>query len=364
MRSYKDNLLEYLEEQQFAALTKGWCTYLNHTLSPTTTNFQLLLSYPPIQCETDLEEFHNQISSPNLADVYYFISSNKINETSTKLINRIECVEDRLLSKYGIKNVKNWLDFKSKQKMQSNAFNYLESLQEWIKGEEDEELVLEVSENSKLRIDFINNYYNKRYHEKSVDSKVKEEVAVQEVKIDFTSQSKEAASTNLWTEQIIEEGFPFFVSKEDLTELNQRAKVAVIDIKGEVKGFRKLHVEPQNTSDLELFKAILFDHKADIRDAFEHEELNDLKGSLNHTMQAFYSISEFDFTLEIDNDFTPSDVELLRNVSFNCFPFYFSNKVKHFKWIELSEEGKLKIRIKSKKPQTIIVGAEIKKLNE
>lgn len=366
MRSYKDSLLEYLEEQQFATLTKEWCGYLTQSFSLNPTNFQVLLSYPPIESQAALEECYNQISSPNLADVYYFISSNRIDETSTKLIHRIESVEDRLLCKYGIKDIKGWIEFKHQQKKENKAFNYLECLQNWLENQDSETVQLNLSKESKSRIDYINKYYSNLYNGSPSMVKTQEENVnlPATITVDFTSEANEGSATPFWTDQVIEEGFPFFLSDEDLSDINQSARLSSIRISGEIKGFQKLEVEPQNTSDIELFKAVLIDYKSELRGAFEHDELNDLKDLLSHTMEAFYSMSEFDLTLEIDNHFSEEDVELLRQVNFSCFPFFFSSKVEHYKWIELTEDNKLKIRIQSKMPQNIIVGAQIKKLDE
>jgi hypothetical protein len=373
MRSYKDSLIEYLENCGFSSLSYNWYQYFSQFFEKNERHLQLLQSYPFIQRKKDLNCLIERLKSKSLIDCYD-PRLDELEKRYARLIKIIEGDLDRELLCHGKQFVDGWQLFK-KSHLIAGSFDYEVLLHDW---HQENELPLpdffaainRKNSNLNEKIELINHFYNSALKHYLPESVVPEEendsfdpIYGRKIKINFNSDSDAVKETGdkRWYCSIHNGPVQFFQSGKDLNELNSRAKLSSVEIYGVINGFRRVEITPQPSIGVDSMGKILLERGSLYEQFFPVDKLQYIEQKSLYTTKSFYYINEFDLTIEIKGDYTEEDAALLRQTEFSCFPFYFQESIQRFKWIELSNENSLRIRIKNKNKRTLPIACEFQK---
>ena len=336
MRSYKNNLVEYLEELGYSDLNYDWAKYLNNRFNDL-ENFQLIVGVPPILGKNNLKYFADLIPSKTLIQNYQLFSQNKFSKVYEKKIK--ELLENELNSlKILTKNrLLNW----SPNEVNSNSFKdfVLKSL---IGFDESNEAVSNFLKFSHKNIQVIDDYFNpNNYFLDRPNYSIKELDLIARLPINFVTEKDIPNDNCNWTKNVIDKNHDFFHSNtEDLVDVNALAKICGVKVKGSISGIKMYSIEVGKW----------FNKNAVLNEEFVPKQFK---------YSRFITAEEFDISIEINNEFNDHQIEHLRRTRFSVFPFHLNENHIHNKWIEKTESGSLKITIKSNEAQQTLIAASL-----
>lgn len=371
MRSYKDCLIEYLEEQGFSELNLAWYDYLQSSLQANETNFQLMESLPAIDQATEYNFYADIIPDELLVSKFQLFSVEKISEVYKSLVSNLIEVQYKNVqsnlggSKLDWETCQNVLRYPHKR----TRIGFTETLKKCLKSSNIDEVVVEnyidaVKNNKYINfLDVIERFFDvENYHLNLPRYTVSDStVPKHKVEINFDSQVHFLSNNQKWTEQVNHVSSNFFQGNStDLEKLNSIAKRSGVSVYGTLDGVSKINLNAGEWLKEELIKNFFSEDRSRAIENISIENKGKFEEKLKKRYASFYTLECFDLYLEINNLFTEEQLETLRNTEFTVFPFHISRQHEHFKWLERTENGNLKIHIKSKKPQPTIIGADLK----
>lgn len=370
MRSYKDCLIEYVEERGFSELNVAWFRYLNQVLALGNKPFQILESFPPIDDALSLS-FYADIIPANCL-VYQIHESNpeKRSEVYKNLIRELLINELRKLQLRSDEQQANLRMIEDMLKYpQSKQFsNYSKAFKRYLldsgfdkKFVRDFFMEIETDESNCFKAieNFydLNNYYLNipKYGIQSTTT------LVGTLAVNFNSHCLYNSIENEWTEQAVIPNSSFILGEKPslFFNINSKAKVSPVKVSGELHGIEKTEIQVGDWFNQKMIDQLFKNHNKSFDSRLEFAFQQQVKSSLEKSFKSFYSLQEYDLTIEVQNHFTDEDIELLRNNSFSLFPFHLSTQHDCYKWIDRNDAGELRIRIKSKMPQQNFFGAEL-----
>ena len=370
MRSYKDSLVEYLETQSFNKLNKAWGSYFLKDVVEDNSAFQIINGLPPFDSVSDLNFYADVIPSDFLINHFDFFGFELKSKSYKILIDAIKNFEAQKIQEKFDDFSPNYFLFKEVMEFPStnNFLNFSNFITKTlVKSGVKLELItklLNTKKNNELEnISLIENFYdsnnynlNKPLYEFNQSTTV-----VGSYTFDFNSLTSYNSIKNVWQSKVIYPSSPFFKGNDEgLDILNSKAILSAVKVFGTVTNLKKHKITTGDWYSQDLIKELFDEDSSYFSDKLSHREGNEIQRNLKTSYSNFYTVEEFDLEIEIDTKFSLTEIELLREVDFSVFPFYLNLKHEHFKWIDYNEKGSLIIKIKSKKPQTTVVSADLK----
>ncbi|MBL4709067.1 MAG: hypothetical protein JKY48_11590 [Flavobacteriales bacterium] len=370
MRSYKDCLIEYVEERGFSELSFSWFHYVKDTLNVSSQSFQVLESIPPVEDSSDISYYADIIPADCLV-CHYQESNPRMRSNVYKILIRELVIAE--LKRFQLKNN----DQQSNLKLSEDILRYSQSKEFSSYSKAFKRGLLESGFDKKnikdyfLKLDAVESNYFKaieKFHD--IDNfnlnipkyGVRSTTTiVRTLAIDFDSHCLYQGAENEWAEQVVIPNSPF-ISGDDSSlffSINSKAKMSPVKVSGELHGIEKTEIQTGNWFDEKMLNQLLGNDNKCFDSHLKLLFQQQVKKLLQKRFSSFYSFQEFDLTIEVHNDFTDEEIGFLRSNSFGLFPFHLSTQHECYKWIDRNDEGDLRIRIKSKIPQQTFFCADI-----
>ena len=374
MRSYKDCLIEYLEERSSTELNLMWYNYFKSSIATTSkTNFQLIGNLPPVEQEVDFSFYADVLPNPSLISKFQLFSVDKVSQVYKNLINKLidgeylqaknsfELSEaDRIMHRDAVKYSEQDMDRTYAEALISN----IEELAVSAPVVQQRKVATSIQERME-QLDVIGDFFEEEHYHLDIPKYKFKPIPVtgDYISLDFDSRLINTKTTqDNWTSKVSDASNSFFYSEresETMDELNSKASTSGVKIEGELMGYEKMEVTPDSWWNESLIQQV-FEEDNKLNALFDYRAKAQVLENLSRKVSAFHTVKEFDVSLTLFNQFNEEELETLKSVSFSVFPFHFSKKLAHYKWVELDEKGNLIVRIKSKAPQTSIIGADLK----
>ncbi len=371
MRSYKDCLIEYLEEQGFSELNLAWYDYVQSSLQANESNFQLMESLPAVDQISEYNFYADIIPDDLLVNKFQLFSVEKISEVYKSLISSFIEVEYKNIQ-FNLEEEK--LDWEICQGLlrypqKRTTIGFTETLKKCLKksnvNEETVEAYIQnVKRNAPIDLfEVIERFFDVRNYHLNLPryTIAPSKEPKRNIEINFNSQIHFLSKNQKWTDSINHVSSNFFQgNSEELEELNSIAKRSGVKVYGNLEGVSKIGVHTGEWLEENVIRSLFSEKRLQLVEDIPLEQRGKYEEKLNKRYASFYTLDSFDLIMEINNVFSNEQLEILKGLEFTVFPFHISRQHEHFKWINLMKNGNLRIQIKSKKPQPTIIGAELK----
>lgn len=367
MRSYRNCLEKYVEEQGFAELNATWHTYLQDVAGQLNVPFQLFHKFPTTlngQAKEDLTEY---VPNSSLISDYHRLDLKKTISVYESLIQEIILSHLTELKFEAYKHQKSFRLDSSFSKLFSHSAHYL-SYAEWIenfltvldfKSEFKKDFLLKLKTNENYFLSAIDTFYNYRSSKKINTNyeSLHSELITRTAHIDFDSHLINCDLENGWSQEVINKEESFFDGPEsdELTSLNSKAKKSPIRISGTLSNLKRTKVNAPVWMDENMIQRVTSKKHSNHLSFTKIAQL-EIDTHLKRIYSNFYTVEGIDLRMELQNEFSENEIQFLRNNPITVFPFYIDNHRLEFNY----NDGILSISIRQKTTSVTLLGADLK----
>lgn len=345
-----------------------------------TNQTQIVQSFPVFN---EMNDFHSVLDIKTDNAAIYFYQNDKVSQLSNdygSLIALLESKEEDLLTEAFHFDVNEWKHFKSSHRKStlSSKEHFESMLIDWFRnrGVASQELH-EYLRNRKSKainqrifeaINQFNNPWNFKegipVYQKQGDLISNPLAKGQNLFVDFHSKATQSNFQNNWYEQIHSAEVPFFKSDsfEDFDTINQKAQQSTISVQAKLKGINQLAVIPADWFNERLVFDLLDNYQLN-EGILNPSERKIHQSKLKHRIQKLYLINGFVLKIELMNQFTKAEFDILKSDKFKCFPFYFDVNVKYKQEVIHRADGTIDIYQQSINNEPIVVASALKSLH-
>lgn len=371
MRSYKDCLVEYLEVQSFKKLNLHWGSFFLTDLVENADTFHIINGIPPVENVSTLSLYGDVVPSEYQISHFDLFGFDKRSANYKTLIVALkELISIKLKDQFGDKLTKeSCFSLITNFPSSNNYFSFSNYLRKvlskcGIEAQEINTFIYEGDSQISRIIQFIEDFFNAKNYDlnKPLYKFNQSTTVVGSYTFDFNHHCNTNCDDHVLLDKVIYPSSPFFKGNDEgLDALNSKSMISPIRVTGTLHDLQRRNVKCGDWFNQSLIDELYSCESTLFENLLPSDIKEKIQAKLESAYRSFYTASEFDITIEINNSFDSSEVELLKNIDFSMFPFYLNSQHEHYKWIDLNENGFLRIRIKSKKPQVTIVAAEVEK---